>query len=452
MTEQSLAISMIGLGKLGLPIAACIAAKGIPVIGMDTDPGRVAEVNNRISSICEPGLTELLQSAGSNLTATTDIWQAVKSSNISIVIVPTPSQEDHTFSLKYTNVVCEQIGTALQHKNDYHLFVMTSTVMPGACDSVMIPLLEKHSHKKCGTDFGVCYSPEFVALGNVIANFLKPDFLLIGESDPGAGELLSRMYHRVCENDPPIRRMAIINAEISKIALNTYVTTKITYANLLGRICEQVPGADVDVITGALGCDHRIGPLYLKGAVAYGGPCFPRDNLALSKFCRDIGVDAALPQTTDRLNRASGETLRDRLRSLIPDNSTVAVLGLSYKPDTDVIEESPGIYLLQALSALPLRLAAYDPVANKAAAQVLESNIQILDSVQACWNQADVLILMTPWPQFKELGNMTATGKPRTIIDGWRMLKHVDWPENVTYVALGMGIEKSAVGQVVQTH
>ena len=153
--------------------------------------------------------------------------------------------------------------------------VLTSTVMPGMTGGPVRAALEETSGKRCGEDFGLCYGPEFIALGSVIRDFLNPDFLLIGESDSRSGEILEQLYHVVCENSPPVARMNLINAEITKLAVNTYVTTKISFANMLARICEKLPEANIDVVTSALGRDTRIGQKYLKGAVSYGDPAFP---------------------------------------------------------------------------------------------------------------------------------------------------------------------------------
>src|SRR5205823_399946 len=153
---------------------------------------------------------------------------------------------------------------------------LTSTVLPGSTRYGLLPVLEGASGKRCGRDFGLCYSPEFIALGTVIKDFLRPDFLLIGESDSAAGDQLQDLYRDVCETQPPVARMSWVNAELTKIAVNTYVTMKITFANSLAMLCQRLPGGDIDAVTSALGLDSRIGPRYLKAGLGYGGPCFPR--------------------------------------------------------------------------------------------------------------------------------------------------------------------------------
>ena len=263
---------VIGLGKLGAPLAACLAAKGLTVIGVDNDPLKVDAINRHQRPVQEPGLGELLAKTHERLSATDDIEAAVRDTNITFIVVSTPSEPNGGFSLRYVDPACEAIGRALARKTEYHVVVLTSTVMPGTTGGHVRELLERVSGKRVGQNFGLCYSPEFIALGSVIRDFLNPDMLLIGESDARAGDFLKSLYADVCENKPAVARMSFVNAEITKLAVNTYVTTKISYANMLARICERLPGANVDVVTTALGNDTRIGAKYLKGALSYGGP------------------------------------------------------------------------------------------------------------------------------------------------------------------------------------
>src|SRR4029077_20153978 len=189
--------------------------------------------------------------------------------------------------------------------------------------------------KRCGTDFGLCYSPEFIALGSVLRDFLNPDLLLIGECDARAGERVAAFYREGLKIDVPVVRMSPVNAELAKIALNTYVTTKITFANMLAELCERLPGGDVDAVTKALGLDGRIGAKYLPGALGYGGPCFPRDNSALAKLLDEMGVSSQLPNTVDWLNRSIPGRVVSMIEDLAPNRARVAILGLAYKPHTN---------------------------------------------------------------------------------------------------------------------
>ena len=254
------AVSVVGLGKLGAPIAACIAARGVEVVGVDGDAAKVAQLNRGVAPVHETGLPELLAQSGGRLRATTSVAEAIAATDTTFVIVPTPSDESGGFALEHVRRAIEEIGAALREKDSYHLVAVTSTVLPGALEAVVLPLLEAASGKRCGPGFGLCYSPEFVALGSVIRDFLEPDFLLIGESDPAAGDALERVYRAVCRTTPPVARIGFANAELAKLAVNNYVTTKISFANMLASLCERIPGADVDAVTSALGLDKRIGP------------------------------------------------------------------------------------------------------------------------------------------------------------------------------------------------
>ena len=209
--------AVIGLGKLGAPLAACLAANGVTVIGVDDDPLKADAINRQQPPVHEPGLAELLAKTSERLTAVDDIEAAVRDTDITFIVVSTPSEPNGGFSLRYVNPVCEGIGRALARKTEYHVVVLTSTVMPGTTGGHVRQLLERVSGKRVGKDFGLCYSPEFIALGSVIRDFLNPDMLLIGESDARAGDFLQSLYADVCENKPAVARMSFVNAEITKL-------------------------------------------------------------------------------------------------------------------------------------------------------------------------------------------------------------------------------------------
>jgi UDPglucose 6-dehydrogenase len=287
----------------------------------------------------------------------------------------------------------------------------------------------------------LCYSPEFIALGSVIRDFLNPDMLLIGESDKRAGDFLQSLYAQVCENKPALARMSFVNAEITKLAVNTYVTTKISYANMLARICEQLPGANVDVITAALGLDTRIGPKYLKGAVSYGGPCFPRDNLALAQLAQQLGVPPDLAQTVDRFNRAQISWLADLVQSRT--GGVAGILGLTYKAGTDVVEEAAGFLLAKELIGRGMKVLAFDPAYGNGSRGPTVEKLCFAATALECIEQSDVVVLATSWPEFNGITPAqwacSDERKPRTIIDCWRTVKFLRDQPGVDYFGLGMG-------------
>ena len=430
---------VIGLGKLGAPLAACLAAKGLTVVGVDNDPHKVEAINHAQPPIHEPGLGELLATTGGRLTAMSDVEAAIGQTDISFIVVSTPSDPAGGFSLRYVEPVCQAIGRALAAKNDYHVVCLTSTVMPGTTGGPVREMLEKASGKRASVDFGLCYSPEFIALGSVMRDFLNPDMLLIGESDARAGDTLQSLYAQVCENKPAIARMSFVNAEITKLAVNTYVTTKISYANMLARICEQLPGANVDVITSALGLDTRIGPKYLKGALSYGGPCFPRDNLALAQLAQQLHVPPDLAQTVDRFNRAQVSWLADVVQRT---EGSAGILGLTYKAGTDVVEEAAGFLLAKELLARGVSVLAFDPAYGQNSRGPVLEKLRFASSSLECIQKSDVVILATAWPEFATIASeqwARHASQKRTVIDCWRAVKFLREEPGVHYLALGLG-------------
>ena len=433
-------LAIIGLGKLGAPMAAVMAHKGHQVIGVDVNPAYVAAIQRGRAPVKETGLEEMIQANRSRLSATLDYEEAVLASDITFVIVPTPSDPE-MFSMRYVLSAAEKIGAALRKKKEWSLVTLCSTVMPGSTGGQLLPALEAHSGKKCGEDFGLCYNPEFIALGSVIRDMLNPDMILIGESDPRGGGLLESLYRNFCDSVPQIQRMNFVNAELTKLSVNTFVTTKISYANMLAQVCETLPGADVDVVTTALGCDSRIGKKYLKGALGYGGPCFPRDNVAFSAMARLNGVPAVLAEATDQLNRRQVPRLTELILSRLPQGGTAGILGLSYKPDTDVVEESQGLAIARQLLASGARVVVYDPAAMENAKRVLAGDVAFARSAAECARHADVLAITTPWAEFRgiEAGHLERSEGRAVVVDCWRLLDRAAISEVAEYFALGFG-------------
>ncbi|MFZ8790330.1 MAG: UDP-glucose dehydrogenase family protein [Acidilobaceae archaeon] len=427
-------VSVVGLGKLGMCIAAVLADRGFRVVGVDIDKAKVEAVNSGRSLIPEPGLEDLIRKNSKNLKATTDHYDAVKQTQTTFIIVPTPSKPDGSFSLKFVLDALEKVGKAIADKDSYHLVVINSTVSPGSMENRIKPFLEEVTGKKCGTDFGLCYDPEFIALGDVIHGLLEPDFVLIGESDPQAGSILADMYKHICNNNPPIERTSFINAEIAKIAINSYVTMKITFANLLAEICENTVGADVDEVTRIIGRDSRIGSKYLKGGLGYGGPCFPRDNIAFARFAESVGVKAELPITVHRTNLSQVRRVIKIIEQLNLNTDTkIGILGLSYKPDTPIVEESQSIILAKELSSLGYVVHVYDPLALEEAREVLGDTVIYDKTLESCIKDVDVVVIATPWKLFK-----TIDMKGKIIIDCWRLLRdREDLKKGNRYIPLG---------------
>jgi UDPglucose 6-dehydrogenase len=434
--------SVVGLGKLGACMAACIASKGIEVFGVDTNPRTVAYFNEGRAPVMEPGLAELIEANRGRLSATSNYGTAIAHSNVTFVVVPTPSDEQARFSIDYVVEAASAIGHALRRKTSYHLVVITSTVLPGSTGQGVLPVLEQASGKRCGLDFGLCYNPEFIALGNVIHDLLNPDFILIGESDTRAGATLEKWYESFCDNSSPVCRMNFVNAELTKISVNTFVTTKITFANTLAAICEELPGADVDIVTDALGMDSRIGRRYLTGGLGYGGPCFPRDNQALAYLARQVGCPAGLAETTDQENRAFLDRQIERIKADLGPGKTLAIIGLAYKPDTNVVEGSQSLMIARSLASSGIPVIVFDPIAIDNARDVLLDSVEYAHSLPECLERAHAVVIANPCREFRKLKAVDFPQRDEkiTVFDCWRLLRddlsNCEW---IKYVPLGLG-------------
>lgn len=411
-------VSVFGLGKLGSCIAATFAARGFNVTGIDIDAEKVRRVNEGLPPVEEPLLAETIAAGRSRLQATMDVREAVKT-DVSFFIPPSPSLPDGSFSNEFLLKAMQPLAKALREAGKKgHLFVSSSTTTPGACDTVLIPMIEKETGWKCGPDFGFCYNPEFIALGNVVNGLLDPDMVLIGESDSAYGAALEAAYKKYNRNQPNIARMSVISAELTKISLNSYITLKISFTNQLRMIAEQFPKADIHAMLDALGSDTRIGRKYLRAGLSYGGPCFPRDNRLLAYAARQVGLQAPLAEATDRVNELAKEKLLEQVQKLATKQETVVVLGLSYKPDTYITEESAGLYLAQHLKRQGYKVQVHDYGATPANSPSLHE-FEVLADPATLAGRADVrvAVLCCPWPQYRSLKFAPGT----TVVAPWKI-------------------------------
>ena len=446
-------VAVIGLGKLGGTMAGCLASRGFNVIGVDVSQKAVNALNSGHAPAQETGLDELIAAHKGRIRATLSTEDAIFNSDLSFVIVPTPSDERGAFSLQYAAYAFEAIGRALAKCQGYHTVVLTSTVLPGSTRYGLLPILEKFSGKKCGKDFGLCYSPEFIALGTVIRDFLSPDFYLVGEFDERSGSALESVNARVALNQAPSKRMSIENAELAKISVNSFVTLKISYANMLADLCERIPGGDVDVVSEAVGMDKRIGRRYLTGGFGYGGPCFPRDNVALNFIGKHLGASTQLLEVNDAYNRMISPRFIEKLKPYLRKGSTVAVLGLAYKPLSHILEESAGMYLCVALADSGLRVVGYDPLVTMAAQVMLRMHALVADSLSACLQDAECILVTTPDEVYKGLKPMDFIGSKKlvTVVDFWRCLPEpIRSHPQITYVPMGRCLDDAMAVQKLE--
>lgn len=429
-------ISVVGLGRLGLPMAVHFASRGFDVIGVDTNIETLRSLAEGKSPIYERGVQELLDKYGKRIEAIESTKYAVENSEATFIIVPTPSEPNGKFTSKYVEDACRGIAKGLATKEAYHLVVVTSTVFPGTMVNRILPLLEKASGKMCGKDFGLCYNPEFIALGNVLQGMAEPDAVLIGESDKKAGDTLVSIYQKVCIANH-ISRMSFWNAEVAKLALNVYVTMKITFANGLAGLCEEIPSGNIDEVTNFLGFDSRIGHKFLKGGLGFGGTCFPRDCRAYMALGKQLGYEARLPMAVQAVNTRLNGRIGGRIEKVLNGikGKRIALLGLTYKPDTNVVEESASLDLARLLQAIGADVVVFDPVGH-----VGREEFKYADSAIDCIKGSDLCVLATPWADFKKLSAddfRTLMPAPR-IFDCWRFYSGKEYKEGIEYHAIGL--------------
>jgi UDPglucose 6-dehydrogenase len=435
------AISIFGLGKVGHTLAACLGVAGHTIIGCDPLSDIVDAINSRGLASVEPGVAErMAQLDQSRLRATTSPDDAVLNSEVSIVIVPTPSNVLGGFSLRYVLRVCEQIGGALRRKKGEHTVSVASTVLPGASENSIIPALEGASSRRIGDGLGYCYNPSFIALGEVVKGLETPDYALIGEADRRSGDPLEALHKSMIRNGAPVVRMKLVEAEISKIACNTHETMRVSFANMLFSLCAEIPGADVDKITGALA--YRMGRRFFKGAVPYGGPCWPRDNRALAVFMDAVGVPSLMPRTIDQINAEHAQYLLRKVLSATKAGETVGLLGLSYKPGTPVIECSFGVDLASWLAEEGRRVIGWDPLAVEEVRKTLEDAISYATTAEECLAQSSVAVVINPMKEFAAIDWSVAAHT--RLLDPWRCLPPAAVEKIGSYVALGQGNDGSA--------
>ena len=413
-------ISVFGLGKLGACMAATFAQAGYQVLGVDINPEFVRKINEGIAPVDEPLLDETMKKAGKRLRATTNPVEAVDT-DISFFIVPSPSLPDGSFSNEFLMRALSPIAQAVRKaKKKNHIFVISSTTTPGACRSVIIPMLEKEIGGKCGKAFSFCYNPEFIALGNVVRGLMAPDMVLIGESDKRAGDLLEVIYHKYNTNKPKIARMSVTSAELTKISVNSYITAKISFTNQLRMIAEKFEDTNIHEILDAIGADSRIGHKYLRAGLSYGGPCFPRDNRLVSYSAKQVGLSAPLAEATDRVNEMAKEQLAQQALACVQPGDAVVVLGMSYRPDTYIVEESAGLHIAQSLKRSGCRVLVHDYASNtKNSPALLE--FEQLDDPAKLKNEKRVkaVIICNPWPGYRTV----KFPKGAKVFDPWGVLE-----------------------------
>ncbi len=354
-------ILAIGLGKLGLPFAATLAAAGHTVVGYDKAKNLVDSLNSRTFQSREPGLLDLLNDNLLNLDFHYQLTKnLVKDVEVVFITVPTPSLVDGSFSNQFILESISEISPLFDKNHEKLAFCIVSTVMPGSCDGEIKSQLENFFGEKIGERIGLCYHPEFIALGSVITNLKSPDFILLGTSSNWAGEIIESVITSVLDFTVPVQKMSLLESEFVKLAINNFITLKITFANTLFQLTKKFNGVDIGAITQAIGMDSRIGSKYISAGAPFGGPCFPRDNSAMTFLFKKYNLDNQLPEIVSNLNKNYTNSLVHEILSKTESKMKVGIIGISYKPGTPVIDDSPGVFIAHALVQKGLEVRSWD--------------------------------------------------------------------------------------------
>jgi UDPglucose 6-dehydrogenase len=433
-------LSVIGLGKLGLGFAACLAKAGFDVLGVDLDQDLVARINDKALVFDEHGVAAAIATADGAFRAATDMSEAIAHGNTAFILLPTPSRPDGSFdSSTIINALTKLCGSIRAQNKQRFLIVIGSTVSPGTMAGTVVPIVESILGRPAGESVLICYNPEFVALGSVVADFERPDLILIGESRAAAGVEVERILRRLVRNDPPVHRMSFASAEIAKLALNNFLTVKISYANFLSQISARVEGADIDAITSALADDSRIGGKYFRAGPPFGGPCFPRDVKALAAFARQRGRPADFLEAVSEINSAQqhslAETVFRQLKTL--GVRSVGILGLSYNDAASYVIESPALALLESLHAGGVRIVAHDARAMEAALKEAADFFTPAATADDCIQVSPVVVLLNRDPTYVDAIVGYRGTVEKVVVDCWRALDPQAVAHNVKVVKFG---------------
>jgi UDPglucose 6-dehydrogenase len=405
-------ISIIGTGYVGLVTGACFAQLGHHVTCVDIDEQKVKQINQGKSPIYEEGLDEILTEYKKNITATTDYESAILNTEMTFICVGTPSKKDGSTDLTYVMEVTTQIGKLLKKKPSYHVVVVKSTVLPGTTQKIVLPLLEKHSGKTGGKDFGLAMNPEFLKEGAAIKDFLEPDRIVIGSYDEKTKTLMRQLYRLF---SCPIVDTTLSAAEMIKYASNAFLATKISFINEIGNLCKHL-GIDTYDVAAGMGLDKRIGRPFLDSGIGWGGSCFPKDIDALIPWAHEQHEHVRIIESTKKVNEDQPLRLIALLKKHVPvlKGKTIGILGLAFKPQTDDIRDSRAIPIVQELLKEGATIKAYDP-------QAIPNFKKLFPTLQYCATAdevllADAILIATKWEQFTTLDY-----QGKIVIDGRRV-------------------------------
>jgi UDPglucose 6-dehydrogenase len=433
-------IAVIGTGYVGLVTGACFAEFGVDVTCVDIDSHKIDRLNAGHVPIYEPGLDQLVakNSTAGRLRFTTDLKRAVEDALVIFLAVGTPPKEDGSADLRFIEEAARSVA---RHMNGYKVIVTKSTVPVGTGEHLR-RLVREHQIEPFG--FGIVSNPEFLREGAAIDDFMRPDRVVIGSSDQEAIAIMRDLYRPLYLIETPVVITSTEAAELTKYAANAFLATKISFINEIANLCDEI-GCDVHDVAKAIGMDRRIGRYFLHPGPGYGGSCFPKDTTALLSVARKYGTESLIVESVVEVNRRQRGRMTRKIERLVGglEGKLIAVLGLSFKPETDDMRESPAVDVIRGLLAGGARVRAFDPVVGEEARETLPE-IEYAADEYAAVEGADCLVLATEWNQFRALNMERIKGLLRRplVAD----LRNIYEPEMMKalgfdYVGVGRGAE-----------
>jgi UDPglucose 6-dehydrogenase len=443
-------VTIFGSGYVGLVTGACLAEVGNNVLCIDVDPQKIAVLNAGGVPIYEPGLDELLRKnrAAGRLAFSTDPSEGVKHGLFQFVAVGTPPDEDGSADLQHVLAVARTIG---EHMDGYRIVVDKSTVPVGTADRVAEALRQAQASRGVAVEYDVVSNPEFLKEGAAIEDFMRPDRIIVGTDNPRTAELLRALYAPFNRNRDRVMVMDVRSAELTKYAANAMLATKISFMNELSNIAEAV-GADIERVRVGIGSDPRIGYQFIYPGCGYGGSCFPKDVRALEHTARSIGYDAQLLAAVEAVNFRQKDLLFQKVSDVLGgpvEGLTIALWGLSFKPNTDDMREASSRTFMEALWRAGARVRAFDPAAMEETRRIYgaRQDLVLAEDALAAVDGADALVIVTEWSQFRspDFRAIAARLKRPIIVDGRNIIDpRQASAAGITYVSIGRSPVKPA--------
>ena len=434
-------ISIVGTGYVGLVTGTCFAETGISVTCVDIDKKKIEMLKNGKVPIWEPGLDDMIQRnvAKGRLNFTTSLKDSLEDAEAVFIAVGTPPDEDGSADLQYVLAVAKEIG---QHMTDYLVVITKSTVPIGTSLKVRKAVSETLESRKSELNFDVASNPEFLKEGSALADFMKPDRIVVGIDTPEAEKVMKRLYKPFLLNGHPILLMDIPSAELTKYTANSMLATKISFMNDIANLCEIV-GADVDMVRKGIGSDSRIGNKFIYPGAGYGGSCFPKDVKALIKTASEKNYPLRVLQAVEEVNYHQKQRIFQKINAHFSGDlkgKKFAMWGLAFKPNTDDMREAPALITIDQLLDAGASVIAYDPVAIEETKRRIGDKISYVDDPYEALIDADGLILMTEWSEFRipRFRIMEKLLKNKLVFDGRNIFDPEEMKEfDYTYYGIG---------------